>query len=317
MADPNTQSPFLPPQTQQPVQQPVPTLGALAQPNPVQQGAPPQTPQDLQQKASGWDSFFSNPAVATALLQFGINVLAPRPQGVSDTSQIGAAVGAAGEAIGRVQKTKFEQDQALNKEQLEQQRVTLEGRRTASDEKRAQTDEARAAEEARYHDLWADIQKQQVQISAMHASIAAAGNQLARDRLTQEADLANKKLVLDRDKLAQEWLQKQGERADKNDAQLLSTMYSSVMRQPRLPDEPAPDINKIGQDFLTIRNTLKSVKSGADVFQLGTEQQWRQMLGNPTLKQQATDTFGADVVSRAEQKIQEIDAAATLKAGRH
>lgn len=317
MAEPTAQSPFLPPQTQQQQQPPAPTLGALAQPNPVQQGAPPQNPQDLQQKAAGWDSFFSNPMVAAGLLQFGINVLAPRPQGVSDSSVIGSAAGAAGEAVGRIQKTKFEQDLAEAKQGQEQQRIGLEARRTASDEKRAQTDEQRAAEEQRYHDLWADIQKQQVAVSAMHASIAAAGNDLARQRLQLEADTANKKLEFDRDKLAQDWIKSQGERADKNDAQLLSTMYSSVMRQPRLPDEPPPDINKIGQDFLTVRNALKSVKGGNDVFELGTEQQWRQTLNNPTLKQQAITNFGQDVVTRAEQKIQELDTAATQKAGRH
>lgn len=301
------QSPFLPPQEQG--QPPAPTLGQVIQPQQAvgQPGSAPQTQQDFDQKASSWDTFFGNPAVAAALMQFGVNILQPRPQGQSVAGAFGSAVGAAGEAVGRIQERKFNQDLATSREAREEKRVGLEDRRTAADEQRARTDEQRAKDEVVWRKRWNDIQEMQVRVSAMHAGIAGATNALARERLEHDKTVASERIQLERDKLAQEWVQKNVERADKNDATLLSKMYDATMRQPRLPDEPAPDINKIGQDFLTLRETMKSVKSGGDIFQLGTEQQWRQMLANPTLKQQAIDTFGQDIVTRAEKQLGDID----------
>lgn len=321
MADPRekvslNESPFVPPVVGAPQAQP--TLGSLVQPAPVvgQPGPAPQTPADLQQKAAGWDSFFANPAVATALLQFGINLLQPNPIGQTTGGAIGSAVGAAGEAVGRVTKQKIETDLAYAKEEREERRVGLEGRRVAADEKRAQTDEQRAKDEATWRQQWLNIQQQQVRISAMSAGIAGAANSVARDRLEHDKNVAEERFKLERDKLAQEWVSKNLDRADKNDATLLSKMYDATMRQPRLPDEPPPDIGKIGQDFLTLRETLKAVKgANGDVFQLGTEQQWRQMLNDPTLRQQAIDTFGLDIVTKAEKKIQDIDKGTGAPAG--
>lgn len=312
MADPREQqslneSPFVPPVVGAPQAQP--TLGGLVQPQTpmAQPGPAPQTPQELQTKTAGWDAFFSQPAVAAGLLQFGINLLQPNPIGQTTGGAIGSALGGAGEAVGRVTQKNIENDLAYGREAREEQRVGLEGRRVTSDEQRARTDEQRAKDEASWRQQWLKIQEQQVRISAMSAGIAGANNALAQKRLDQEIKHSDERLQLDRDKLAQDWLMKNVDRADKNDNALLSKMYDATMRQPRLPDEPPPDIGKIGQDFLTLRETLKSVKSGADVFQLGTEPQWRQMLGDPALKQQAIDTFGLDIVNRAEKKLQEID----------
>lgn len=346
MADPTpqqslNQSPFVPPAV--PGQPPQPTLGSVIQP---QQsvgvpGAPPQNPQDLAAKTAGWDSFFANPAVATALLQFGVNLLQPRPQGQSVTGAVGSAAGAAGEAVGRVQKQQFEQDVITGREAREQERVGIESRRAASDERRAATDEQRAKDEVVWRKRWNDIQEMQVKVSAMNAGVAAAGNriaaerlelekktagertqlerdklgllekdaQLARDRLEHDKNALEKEVKLKTDKLAQDWLLKNSEQSDRNDTNLLSRMIDSANKQPRLPGEPAPDIGKIGNDFLTLRETLKSVKgANGDVFQLGTEQQWRQMLSDPALKAQAIEAFGQDIISKAEKKIQEIDA---------
>lgn len=305
MADPIAQSPFLPP-TQQPAAASNQTLGNLVQPNPAAQGTPPATQADFDTRAKGWDTFFSQPAVSAALLQFGINMLQPRQAGQSVAGAAGQSLGAAGETAGRVVSKQLETDLAVAKEGREAQRVGLEGRRTAVDERRAQTDADRAAEEAKYHDRWLEIQNRQVQISAMSAGIAGANNALARDRLTQETDLANKRLKLDQDKLAQDWLSKHIDRADKTDAALLSSLYKGASAA-AMPGSP-PDIGQINQDFLTMRETLKSVRSGnADIFQLGTEQMWRQVLSNPQLKQQTIEAYGADVVGTAEKKIQEID----------
>lgn len=303
MPDPTiASSPFLPPPAAQ-TQPQQPTLGMLTQPSAVQQGPPPQSQADLDAKVSGWDSFFSNPAVATALLQFGVNLLQPRPMGQSVAGAAGAAVGAAGEAVGRVQKLQFDQDRELAKEGREQQRVGLEGRRVAAEEQRTQTDAQRAKDEAEYRQRWLDIQQQQVRISSMNAGIASANNALARERLTQETRLADERLKLETNKLAQDWLIKHSDRKTQSHINLVGRMYTAALNQPRMPGEPAPDIDKIGQDALTLIDSIERVNKSGDVFQLGTPEEWTQTLSDPQLRQQAIETFGAEIITKVEKEL--------------
>ena len=82
-----------------------PSIGNTAQPQ-ATKPTPPTTPQAHQQLTSQWLQFLSKPEVQAGLIQFGINALQPVPSGGTALGQIGRAIGAGGEAAGRVRNAR-------------------------------------------------------------------------------------------------------------------------------------------------------------------------------------------------------------------
>ena len=293
-----------------------PTLGQYAQPSPVPVAGPPQNAEELNARASRWDTFFSRPDVLAAMLQFGVQAMQPVPAGQTNLGALGQSLAAGGEAAGRVQKIQREEAATKVSQEQAQQRIGTEKQRANIEQQRADIAGQQLDFEKDWRSKWLDIQRSQAGLESMRLQIANAANDIARERLTAEVKKSEADLKFKYDNLAAGWLEKNLERADKADVSLLSSMYGDVMRTPRLPGEPAPDINAIGKDFLTLRQTLQSVKKGqGNVFDLGTEQEWRAALSDPAARKRAEDTFGKDVVSRAEKEIEKLDKERTKTGG--
>lgn len=289
--------PAVPPQAQ-----PAVGLGALMQPGAVQQGPPPQTPQELQQRTAEWEGFLGNPSVSAALMQFGMNMLQPRQYNQSVLGQVGQAAGAAGEAVARVADRRLAHDQLLNREKREDRRAAVDERRAAVDERRAATDEQRAQDDKQYRKEMLELQRMELRIRAANAGGSGAAASVARDRLQFDKEQAEKELEFKRDKLAQDWLKDNLDRADKQDAALLSQMIRSAFSVDQLPGTPPPSIEQIGQEFKAAREVLKTQQGETLLTQLGTEAEWRRMLSDPALTEKATKAFGANVVEQARKK---------------
>lgn len=111
-------------------------------PMPTAQAAPGQTaPNDLQQS---WTSYFQTPQVRAMLMQFGTTMLQPRQAGQGMASQVGQAIGEAGQAGARVS----ESQRLDRKDQREQSRLDLASTQAAQGlaVDQAQLDLARSAE---------------------------------------------------------------------------------------------------------------------------------------------------------------------------
>jgi hypothetical protein len=95
------------PQNQQADQTRPPPLGQQMAGNQAAM-QPPATPEEHAANKQSWLDFFNTPQVSNALLQFSANILQPRYH-QSEAGMIGGALGAAGEAVGRVGEQQMQQ----------------------------------------------------------------------------------------------------------------------------------------------------------------------------------------------------------------
>lgn len=115
-----------------------PQPGPLTAPTPVQTTPTTQTTQaanPVAEEASRIEQVLAQPEIQAALLQFGVNMLQPLGFADSFGGRLGRSLGAAGEAVGRVQQTRRD-------EQSEAAAQDIAGRRATSDERRAGAQEA-------------------------------------------------------------------------------------------------------------------------------------------------------------------------------
>jgi hypothetical protein len=103
------------------------------------------TPDDTQTKnivqpsavASQWSGFLDNPTNRTALLQMGLQLMQPMAYGQTGIGQIGQAIGAGGEAVGRQEAADLEEQQSQNKLDIANQRMAIAQQRADTAEKSA------------------------------------------------------------------------------------------------------------------------------------------------------------------------------------
>src|SRR4051812_30369344 len=94
---------------------------------------------DPVEATKGWDDWLQRPGNRTALLQMGINLMQPVGIGQTPFGQIGQAIGAAGEAQGRVAAQDLKEEQVDNKLSIANQRLAVAQQNADANTSRANT----------------------------------------------------------------------------------------------------------------------------------------------------------------------------------
>lgn len=106
-----------------------PTFASLSQPSPVRSVGPPQTPEDRQRLVERNMSFFSQPQVRAALMQFGLSMLTPSGGGYGATAA--RAIGDAAGAVGRYDQQSEERSTRQRQEMVQQRQLEQQDRQIA------------------------------------------------------------------------------------------------------------------------------------------------------------------------------------------
>ena len=137
-------------------------------------------PNTFSQLRDQWSTFLEHPMAQAAIINAGINLMQPPSFGDTGASQIGRAIGAGGEAIGRQEAMNIKEQEAQSKEESRRAAADLAGARAANVGTAAELQKEKLQHATTMGQLVAGIKLRGMH-SAYEKGVRASNDALAKD----------------------------------------------------------------------------------------------------------------------------------------